>query len=211
MDWKIANRTAKDKPSPTTMLASKPQEPFRFLDLPAEVRNLIYEHVIDENTEEIDLDWKDSSSGVVAMSPACRQLRSETLPLLYDSKVVLIHMDQLNWTRGWMYKWEPGMATHLRHIQLEGFQHFHYDRPRRHQLRCASAIKIDLRQTKNPVTYSKDLQCKDCPEFEESVACVESVVKDLEKVNRKLQLTKQAFIDILRAARHGRYSRMIWC
>ena len=125
---------------PSPVEAESLEQSFRFLDLPPELRNLIYECVINEPR-------------LGTMSQVSHQLRSEMLSLLYEPGIVTVYMDQPDSLRAWMYKWEDGIGSYFRRIQLAGYQHFHYDAPRRHQHTCFSAINIDLKQIGNPVTY----------------------------------------------------------
>ena len=70
---------------PTRLLSVLRQlaQPFRLLDLPAELRNRIYSYAIARGTMIEIAPLKKSITGSPSITTASRQLRAETLPILY--------------------------------------------------------------------------------------------------------------------------------
>lgn len=163
------------------------ETPFRFLDLPAELREIIYKYHLYE-------------AGFPAMSHVNHQIRSETLPLFFYDIIVELHLEDQEDLREWTGRWMPAIVQYFRTLLLVGYQHSRLLRPRRHMDRCSSAIKIDLKQEAVPVTYQRDILCAKCPLNERGVDRVDAVVKAMEQIEGRRQLTKESFLRIIDAA-----------
>ncbi|KAK4991978.1 hypothetical protein LTR50_001373 [Elasticomyces elasticus] len=83
------NRPAPLHPSSKTKLTSEPDKPpmaFRFLDLPAELRNRIYELLLLPPPVMLSMGWRigtNKPSAIPDIAKVNRQIESEYLPLLY--------------------------------------------------------------------------------------------------------------------------------
>jgi hypothetical protein len=129
--------------STVTQKAENGEKSIRFLELPAEIRNQIYEYDI-------------CQPGFPILCLLNHEIRSEILPLVSRHLLVDIDMNSRDSFQYWIDRWMPAVARYFRFIRLSNYHHIRSQYPRRQHRRCCTgSISIDLRDNKQLVTYRK--------------------------------------------------------
>ncbi|KAK3051133.1 hypothetical protein LTR09_007528 [Extremus antarcticus] len=173
------------------------------LDLPAELRNKIYELVFNDIDEEVlcPFVWQlDQCKNTYSLTQTCDQIRRETLSMYYAGKKLLFAMRQGNVRHyeRWLQRRPDAAITSIRRIQLEDYQHSKNRCPAQHPYFCRSAIIINLVKP-SPVSWRRDSQCMHCLLHDSAVDRVNAVVR-ARKGERGTVMTREKLEEIFEAA-----------
>lgn len=99
---------------------------FRFMDLPAELRNSIYELALVDRTNEAPISIikrhgrsQDGSHGPRALLEVSQQVRKETLPIYYGGNSFSIHTTEEDWELYvWLHAVGPDALRCLQHLDI---------------------------------------------------------------------------------------------
>lgn len=173
------------------------------LDLPAELRNKIYELVLDDSTV-CPFVWQCSPGKRkygYSLTQTCRQIRQETLHMWHASSKLLFAMrtDNMKHYKNWLRRRPDSIFQSIRRIQLEDYQHGNETSHALHPSYCRSAIVINLAKAA-PVTWKRDLKCLYCPQYDRAVDRVKAVVQNLDRTDGYWVLTREKLDEIFEAA-----------
>jgi hypothetical protein len=175
------------------------------LRLPAELRNKIYDLVLNDTDNELlcPFIWQCSPSRrkySYSLTQTCRQLRQETLQMWHAGKVLLFAMraDNMEYYRGWLHRRPEAAFASIRRMRLEDYQHCKVRCPQEHPFYCRSAIVINLAKSR-PVSWTRDPRCLYCPAHDNAVDRVNAVVRS-KSSNGRWVLTKEKLEEIFEAA-----------
>lgn len=178
----------------------------KLLDLPAELRNKIYDLVLNDAEEDIlcPFVWQCSPGKRrygYSLTQTCHQIRQETLLMWHAGKKLLFDMrpENMRYYRVWLRRRAARVFLSIRRIQLEDYQHCKERSPPEHPHSCRSAIVINLAKT-SPVSWRRDRRCLDCPAHDTAVDRVNAVARTLKKVDGRWQLTREKLEQIFEAA-----------
>lgn len=187
-------------------MASQLQPSLGLLDLPGELRNKIYDLVLNGADEDIlcPFIWQcspDKRKYGYSLTQTCHQIRQETLRMWHAGKKLLFAMraDNMKYYRTWLKRRPEAGFQSIRQIQLEDFQHCKQRSPPQHPSSCQSAVYINLAKTK-PVSWRRDRRCFDCPQRDTVVDRVNVVARTLKKVDGRWILTREKLEEIFEAA-----------
>lgn len=172
------------------------------LDLPAELRNKIYESVLNDIDEEVlcPFVWQlDQRKHAYSLTQTCDQIRRETLSMYHAGKRLLFAMrqDNIRYYERWLQRRPDAAISSIRRLQLEDYQHSKSQSPAQHPYFCRSAIIINLAKP-SPVSWRRDSQCMYCPPHDNAVDRVNAVVK-ARKGEASLAMTREKLEQIFEA------------
>ena len=180
--------------------------PLNLLDLPAEVRNQIYEAVLDcsDNAGMCPFVWQCSPGKRkygYSLTQTCHQIRNETLHMWHASQRLLFAMreDNMAYYQSWLSRRPAEIFPFIRRIELEDYQHCNLKSPGLHPTFCRNAIIINLNKPE-PVSWRKDRACLRCPVYDTAIDRVHAVVRTLKWENGRWQLTREKLGEIFEAA-----------
>ena len=139
------------------------------LKLPAELRNKIYDLVLNGADEETLCPFiLQCSPGKrrygYSLTQVCHQVRHETLTMWHAGKKLLLAMraDNMKHYITWLQRRPKAVFDSLRRIELEDYQHSTRSSPAHHPYFCKSAIIVNLTKI-SPVSWRRDRRCLCCP------------------------------------------------
>lgn len=176
------------------------------LSLPPEIRNRVYELVINNSEEGLvcPFVWQCSPGKQkygYSLTQTCHQIRHETLHMWHASSRLLFAMrsDNMKYYLSWLQRRPEKVFSFIRRIELEDYQHCKVRSPAQHPSFCKNAIIINLTK-KTPVSFRKDRKCLRCPTLDMAIARVNAVVRTLRWQNGRWQLTREKLEQIFEAA-----------
>ncbi|KAF2484917.1 hypothetical protein BDY17DRAFT_93726 [Neohortaea acidophila] len=185
------------------------QYTLNLLHLPPELRNKIYELVLNDTTDTTDaivcpfiLQCSPGKRKYgYSLTQTCHLLRDETLHMWHASSKLLFAMraDNMKYYVNWLRRRPAEVFASIRRIQLEDYQHCRIRSPERHPSFCRNAIVINLTK-RMPVSVRKDRKCRDCPRHDSAADWVHAVVRSLEWKNGRWALTREKLEQIFEAA-----------
>lgn len=176
------------------------------LNLPAELRNKIFDLVLNGADEETLCPFiLQCSPGKrkygYSLIQVCQQVRKETLPMWHAGKKLLFAMrsENMKHYRTWLGRRPDAAFDSIRRIELEDYQHSRSSSPPQHPYFCKSAIIINLTKT-SPVSWRRDKRCFCCPLHGSAVDRVNAVAHTLKKIDGSCILTREKLEEIFEAA-----------
>ncbi|KAK5167220.1 uncharacterized protein LTR77_007952 [Saxophila tyrrhenica] len=161
----------------------KAQRTTGLLDLPAEIRNSIYDLVLNDSTEEVLCPFiYQCSPGkrryTYSLTQTCCQIRRETMAMWHAGKKLVFAMRQQNMSyyHHWLQRRPDAAFQSIRRVQLEDYQHSKNQCSPEHTYFCRSAIVINLAKP-SPVSWRRDPRCTSCPSHDLAVDRVKAVVR----------------------------------
>ena len=176
------------------------------VDLPGEVRNRIYELVLNHSEEPVVCPFiLESTPGKrkygYSLTQTCRQIRIETIHMWHASSKLLFAMRAENMKHylNWLHRRPKEVFASIRRIQLDDYQHCRVTASEHHSTFCKNAIIINLNK-RMPVTCKKERTCFYCPSHDPAVDRVHAVVRTLEWQNGRWALTREKLEEMFEAA-----------
>lgn len=176
------------------------------LNLPAEIRNKIYELVLSDNAGTLvcPFVWQCSPGKRkygYSLTQTCHQIRQETLHMWHAANKILFAMraDNMAYYKAWLLRRPDSIFESIRQVQLEDYQHCKRRSTRKHPNFCRNAIIINLAKA-TPVSRRRDRKCTYCPVYDPAVRRVNAVVRTLKGADGKLILTRDKLEEIFEAA-----------
>ena len=176
------------------------------LNLPAEIRNKVYELVLNDSEEAIvcPFVWQCSPGKRkygYSLTQTCHQIRDETLHMWHASSRLLFAMrsDNMKYYLSWLQRRPEKVFAFIRRIELEDYQHRKARSPAQHPCFCKNAIIVNLTK-KIPVSFRRDRKCLHCPTYDMAVNRVNTVVRTLRWQNGRWLLTREKLEQIFEAA-----------
>ena len=177
-----------------------------FFDLPAEIKNKIYELVLNDPEEATvcPFVWQLSPGKRkygYSLTQTCRQIRQETLHMWHATNKLLFAMrsDNMKYYTSWLERRPNEIFPSIRRIHLEDYQHSKIKAPVEHSSFCKSSIMINLAKL-IPVAWKRDRGCYYCPQHDSAVDRVNAVVRTMKWDGDKWVLTKEKLDEIFEAA-----------
>ena len=176
------------------------------LDLPGELRNKIYDLVLNGADEDImcPFVWQISPGKRkygYSLTQTSHQIRQETLFMWHAGKKLLFAMraDNMKYYKNWLKRRADAAFQSIRQIYLEDYQHCKQRSPPQHPHSCRSAIIVNLAKG-SPVSWRRDRRCYHCPRHDAAVDRVNAVARTLKKVDGRRVLTREKLEEIFEAA-----------
>ena len=176
------------------------------LDLPAELRDKIYDLVLNGAEEDVlcPFVWQCSPGKRkygYSLTQTCHQIRQETLRMWHAGKKLLFAMraDNMKYYRTWLKRRPDAAFSSIRQIHLEDYQHCRQTAAPHHPFFCRSAIVINLTKP-TPVSWRRDRRCFYCPMRDSAVDRVNAVSRTHKKVDGRRLLTREKLQQIFEAA-----------
>lgn len=176
------------------------------LDLPAEIRNKVYELVLNDSEGAIvcPFVWQCSPGKRkygYSLTQACHQIRNETLHMWHASSKLLFAMrtENMKYYISWLQRRPEKVFPFIRRIELEDYQHCKARSAIQHPAFCKTAIIINLTKRK-PVSWRRDRKCLYCPTHDTAVDRVHAVVRTLKWQNGRWLLMREKLEQIFEAA-----------
>ena len=182
---------------------SHASKPFRFLDLPPEMQNKIYDMLVSQaGNRVIGVAKIFNVVGCVecpALTQVCRLLREETLPLFYGAwelKLYVHPMYELHDLLSWFDAQDARILASLRHVTFERWRVVYQgDGPVVERCGCEgchSAIQLDLREGVAGVLSDVAPEfVKDSDQHEEATRAIAEIVQTLDVVRGHRKLTRE--------------------
>lgn len=201
-----------------SMAAGSQQGHFRFLDLPPELRNEIYEMALHDTRARRPQPYEPRSRRGIelcadSITRTCRQLRIESLPYALEGLELCFDICGSTITDyvAWSACADPQLFHHVRKLMLRDYQHYHMTYNSKHPVKCACTLSIDLKHEQVLVAYDRDEGCKFCPLDDEAAKRIRAVVQTLQVVDGRRRLTKAKLWEVFEAAAWPRdVSPMDW-
>lgn len=182
------------------------EQPFRLLDLPAEIRNRIYEHLIWLSTQRVTR--YNGLNGFISLHPlpsltrASKQLRQESLPIFFDYHTLHLYLYWNHKIQEWLnHDLCEMMLPHVRLLHLQDYQYYRNGvSGGGHRYICVSTIQVDLRKDDEPATWTRDRFCADCPgKWEWRVDRLNAVIRTFDRVDGLWRLTRDNLSEVFNA------------